>query len=371
MNIYLKDITVRELVAGYTDDGEGGVRGYSGKLDIRPPFQRQFVYAGKNEYKRDAVIDTLLKGFPLNTMYWAVRGDGTYEVIDGQQRTIAIAQFINRIFSFKGEYFDDRRDKFKDVLDYKLTVYFCEGTDDEKIEWFETINIAGSELTRQELRNAIYTGTWLIDAKRRFSKTFTETKCDADKRGGDYMKGDPLRQEYLETVIGWIIGSTKDEKIREYMSKHQYDPNANELWEYFESIIEWIEATFPEKRKDLMKGQDWGTLYNDYKDMFFDPVKVEEEIQELIFDDDVGNKRGIYHYILDRNETHLNLRAFDKKIKQKQYEIQEGICTRCGESFTMEEMEADHIDPWSEGGKTEIENCQMLCKPCNRRKSSK
>ena len=308
MKIKLNHITVRELVDGYTNDGEGGVRGYSGKLDIRPPFQREYVYEGK---QRDAVINTLLKGFPLNTMYWAVRDDGTYEVIDGQQRTVSVAEYIVRNLPFKGEFFDPRKDKFRDVLDYEFTVYFCEGTDEEKLEWFEIINIAGIELERQELRNAVYTGTWLMDAKRHFSKT----GCAAWRIGQDYMNGKPIRQHYLETVIGWIVGSKDDEKIREYMSFHQYDPDANELWSYFESLIDWVDSTFSKTGVKFMKGLDWGSLYDKHKDKSLDPTELKEEIQQLILDKDVTNNRGIYQYVLTRDERYLNIRAFDDDMK--------------------------------------------------------
>ena len=361
MKIELKEVRIRELVADYVDDGEGGVRGYSGQLDVRPPYQREFIYKDK---QRNAVIDTIMKGFPLNVMYWSVRDDGTYEIIDGQQRTISIAQYAEGDFSFGEQYFhnlpEDKRTKF---LDYELMVYLCSGTESEKLEWFRIINIAGVKLTDQELRNAVYAGTWIFDAKRYFSRT----GCPASGIGKDYLKGSSIRQDYLETAIRWI---SKGE-IREYMGRHQHDPSAVSLWNYFQSVVSWVEATFTEKRPKIMQGVDWGTLYSSYKDEPLDPAKIEEKIKKLILDDDVTHKSGIYPYILTREEKHLNIRKFTDNMKQKVYEKQNGKCRMCNKSFDIKDMHADHITPWVEGGKTNEDNCQLLCKDDNRRKSSK
>lgn len=365
MKIELKEIAVKDLVEGYEDNDEAGVVGYGGRLDIRPPYQREFIYKDK---QRDAVIDTITKDFPLNVMYWAVRDDGNFEIIDGQQRTVSICQYVNNDFSINGMAFHNLpSDKQEQILNYKLMVYLCEGTDSEKLEWFKTINIAGEKLTDQELRNAVYSGSWVTDAKRYFSKT----GCPAFKIGSDYLNGSPIRQEYLETAIKWI----SDGNIETYMSQHQHDSNASALWIYFQSVISWIEATFPKKynknRKKFMKGIDWGTLYNQFKDEVLDADKLEKEIQQLILDDDVTNKKGIYPYVLTHNEKHLSIRAFTDAMKLKVYEKQNGICVKCGEHFELSEMEADHITPWHEGGKTIEENCQLLCKNCNRKKSGK
>ncbi len=366
MEIKLNPITVKELVEDYVDNGEEGVFGYAGKLNIRPPYQREFVYQGKDEYKKYAVIDTLLKGFPLNVMYWAVGEDGNYEIIDGQQRTISVAQYVKRKFSFNGDYFNPARDEHKHILDYPLMVYFCSGTDKDKLDWFETINIAGSELTKQELRNAVYTGPWLMDAKRRFSKT----TCVAWKKGRDYLNGSPIRQDYLETVIKWIIESKDDTKIREYMSLNQNEDNADELWIYFESLIDWIEKIFPNKRMKLMKGLDWGVLYNKYKDVPLDPDDLEQKIQTLIADEDVTSHKGIYPYLLTGEQKYLNLRSFSDAIKRRVYEKQGGKCKISGKKLKIGEMEADHITPWSKGGRTIEENCQMISKALNRSKGA-
>jgi len=358
MNIKLKEITVRELSDGYEDNNEGGVVGFGGKLDIRPPYQREFIYKDK---ERDAVINTLTKDFPLNVMYWSVREDGNFEIIDGQQRTISVCQYVNGDFAFENRYFHNLQDDEQEqILNYKLTVYQCSGTDSEKLDWFRTINIAGAELTDQELRNAVYAGSWTADAKPYFSKS----GCPAYGIGSDYLKGSPIRQEYLETAIKWI---SKGE-IEKYMAKYQHDQNANALWIYFQSVITWVSTTFTNKRS-FMKGVDWGTLYNEYKDKKFDTDKIEKETAKLILDDDVTKQSGIYPFILTRDKKYLSIRAFTPAMKQKVYERQEGNCVECGNHFEISGMEADHITPWHEGGKTIEENCQMLCKDDNRRKS--
>ncbi|MFH1528883.1 MAG: DUF262 domain-containing protein [Bacteroidota bacterium] len=360
MNIELKEITVRELTDGYQDNEENGVIGYGGKLDIRPPFQREFIYKDK---QRDAVINTITKEFPLNVMYWAVREDGNFEVIDGQQRTISIAQFVEGDFAFNNRYFHNlQKDEQDQILNYKLMIYFCSGTDSEKLEWFKTINIAGEKLTDQELRNAVYSGSWVSDAKRYFSKN----GCPAYGIGSDYLSGTPIRQDYLETTIQWI----SNDSIEKYMAEHQHEPNANELWLYFQSVINWAKAVFPNYRKE-MKGIEWGILYNQFHNKNFDSQKLEKEISDLMQDEDVTNKKGIYTYVLTRNEKYLNIRAFSDNQKREAYERQKGICVKCGEHFELDEMEVDHITPWHEGGKTSTENCQLLCKEDNRRKSGK
>ena len=237
----------------------------------------------------------------------------------------------------------------------------CSGTDSEKLEWFKTINIAGERLTDQELRNAVYHGSWVSDAKRYFSKT----GCPAYSIGSDYINGSPIRQDYLETAIKWI----SEENIESYMAKHQQDQNASALWRYYQDVITWVEATFTIKRNKFMKGVDWGTLYNTYKDEVYDTEAIEKETAKLILDDDVTKKSGIYPYILTRDEKYLSIRAFSESIKQKVYEKQKGKCAKCGNEFELSEMEADHVKPWHEGGKTIEGNCQMLCKDDNRRKS--
>jgi len=344
-------------------------------LNIRPQYQREFVYKDK---QRDAVIDTIIKNFPLNVMYWSVNEDGTYEIIDGQQRTISVCEYVTDGFSIN--YDNDAmkmhnlpQDIQKKILDYKLMVYFCKGTDSERLKWFETINIAGEELTTQELRNAVYSGPWLSDAKRYFSKK----QCVAYKIGGDYLTGVAERQKYLETAIKWLSTidfpgiKDDDKRIKTYMSAHQEDANALKLWSYFQSVITWVEATFIKKRKKWMNGLDWGYMYNEFKDNVYDAKKIEEETKALILDDDVTNKRGIYLYILTHKEKYLSIRTFTDAQRQEVYEKQHGVCPICGKHFDLGEMDADHITPWSKGGHTLIGNCQMLCKECNRRKGNR
>jgi len=358
MKIELYEITIREISEKYIDNIEEGVIGYNGKLNIRPKYQREFVY---KDQKRDAVIYSIIKGYPLNVMYWAKNDDGTFEVIDGQQRTISFCQYIKGDFAIDNRAFYNLIEVEKQqILNYKLMIYICEGNEVEKLAWFKIINIAGEKLTDQELLNATYTGTWLSDAKLRFSKS----NCEAHKLSINYVNGSPIRQEILEKALSWISGG----KIENYMSKHQHDPNANELWTYFRNVIEWVQLTFTAYRGE-MKGIDWGGLYDKYKDELYDTVKLEQEIQKLMIDDDVTNKKGIYTYVLTRNEKYLNIRAFTESQRRAAYEKQNGICPKCEKYFTLKEMEADHITPWSKGGKTSVENCQMLCQECNRRKS--
>lgn len=365
MKIERKIITVAELIEGYKDSGDEGVVGYGGRLNIRPPYQREFIYKAK---ERDEVIRTVLKGFPVNVMYWAKSGDDTYELMDGQQRTISICQYAaEKSFSVDYQaFFNQPEDKKKKFLDYELDIYVCEGEPSEILSWFKVINIASKPLTDQELRNISYTGSWLSDAKRHFSKP----QCAAYNMASKYMTGSPIRQDYLETALRWIIDREGMKAIEEYMGKHQMDDNASQLWLYFRKVIEWTEALFPVSRSE-MKGVEWGVLYNKYKDMEFDPSKLEKEITELLIDDDVTNPKGAYYYVFDHDERHLNIRAFTPAMKRSAYERQRGICAKCKQEFKLNEMEADHITPWSQGGKTNKENCQMLCRDCNRRKSDK
>ena len=309
MKIELKEITIRQVAESYKDSAEEGVIGFGGKLNIRPKYQREFVY---DEKKRNAVIDTIKKGFPLNVMYWVKNEDDTFEVLDGQQRTISFCQYINSDFSIDNKFFHNLTQSEKDlILDYKLFIYLCEGNDKEKLDWFKIINIAGEKLTDQELRNAVYTGEWLTSAKSHFSKT----NCGAYLLAKDYVNGSPIRQEYLETALEWINNGN----IEEYMAINQHKPNANELWTYFRNVIEWVKLTFTTYRKE-MKGIAWGVLYNEFKDIVFDTNKLEKEIQALMIDDEVTNKKGIYSYVLTRNERHLNIRAFTENQKRSAYE---------------------------------------------------
>ncbi len=358
MKIELREISVREICDGYKDSEEEGVFAFGGRLNVRPPYQREFVYDDK---KRNAVIETVNKSFPLNVMYWAKNDDGTFEIIDGQQRTLSLCQYVDGVFSLENQFFQNLTETAKKrVLDYKLMIYVCDGNDEEKLEWFRTINIAGEKLTDQELRNATYTGAWLTDAKRHFSKT----NCAAFGLASKYMNGKTIRQDYLETALKWI----NDGEIEAYMAQHQHCPNANELWLYFQSVIAWVQTVFPYYRKE-MKGLDWGILFNRYGKADYDSKALEIRVKELMEDDEVTNKKGIYEYLLSGEERKLNLRAFTDKMKREAYERQNGICPKCNQHFEFDQMEGDHIIPWSKGGKTTAENCQMLCRRCNGVKS--
>lgn len=361
MKINLLHIKVAELCSNYSDKGEAGVTGYGGRLNIRPAYQREFVYKDK---QRDAVIDTVRRGFPLNTMYWAIAGDG-YELMDGQQRTISICQYVNGDFSvlIDGNPFGFANlpaERQQQILDYELSVYICDGTEQEKLDWFRVINIAGEKLTDQELRNAIYTGPWLAAAKVWFSKT----GAPAAQIGDKLVKGSAIRQDYLETALDWISAG----KIENYMAEHQHDQNANELWSYFRSVIEWVNLTFPNYRKE-MKGVAWGPLYDRFGQDKFDTAKLEAEVARLMLDEDVTRKPGIFEFVLSGNERALSIRTFSDNMRREAYERQKGICPVCNQHFDIGEMEADHTTPWSKGGKTIAANCRMLCKADNRIKS--
>ena len=368
MQIEQKSIPIRDLVKGYVNNDDEGVLGYGGRLNIRPKYQREFVY--KDE-QRNAVIKTVVQGFPLNTMYWSENADGSLEVLDGQQRIISVCEYHSGAFSLPTDhrenprYFHSLTDAEKDqILDYQLMVYFCRGSDKDKLDWFQIINIAGVELTKQELRNAVYSGLWVTDAKRYFSRRGAPAQHEAS----EYLKGKAIRQEYLETAIDWVSPG----KVEEYMSAHQHETSANPLWLHFMAVIEWVKATFPEYRKE-MKGLAWGELYDAHCQERLDPAALEGRISALLADDEVQKRSGIWPYVLTGDERHLNLRAFSDNQKRVAYERQKGVCnnSECSKECDISEMEADHITPWSKGGKTVQDNCQMLCQECNRRKSNK
>ena len=367
MEITMHEIPVREVAKDFIDDPNHGCRGYGGRLNIRPAFQREFVYDAE---QRNKVIRTVQKNFPLNVMYW-VRGeaDGTFEMLDGQQRTISICQYVAGVFSIDYKSFGSlTKTAQEQILNYKLMIYICEGNDQEKLDWFDIINTSGEKLTTQEARNAIYACPWLTDAKKYFSRP----NCPAHIQYRNWLKGSAIRQHFLETALEWISDRDGLSKPELYMDaqKQNRTPTADELWSYFESVMAWTRRTFPNYRGKLMKGLDWGLFYNRYAAQVWDADDLERRIRHLLLDDEVTNKRGIYEYLLSGDERHLNLRTFSDGMKQAAYERQGGICAACGEHFDIEQMEGDHIDPWSAGGKTTADNCQMLCRACNRRKSS-
>ena len=376
MKISLYEITVREVTNGFRDSAENGVVGYGGKLDIRPAFQREFVYKDK---QRDDVLVSVTHDFPLNVMYWVLSSgtyetkdktiipseDASFELLDGQQRTLSICQYVNGDFSLNSRYFHNlTKTEQEQILNYKLMIYICEGNDKEKLDWFRVINHSTEELTDQELRNAIYTGPFISDAKRYFSKT----GCAAYQIAADYMSGKVNRQEYLEAAIEWLAAK-ENKSIEDYIAEHQHDPNANALWLYFQQVISWVKVVFPTYRKE-MKGRPWGIFFNKYGQNSYDSNELEARIKVLMEDDEVTNNNGIYEYLLSGNEKSLSLRAFPDKIKRAVYEKQNGKCAFCKKPFPIERMQGDHIVAWSNGGTTVIENCQMLCAQCNGTKSN-
>lgn len=386
--MYIEELkySIRNLTKGFKDDAEKGVVAFNGHLDVRPPYQREFIYSDEKQKK---VIDTIIKGYPLNVFYWSTTGVvGYFELLDGQQRTMSICKFINGDYSINYNGNDvnfsglpqDIQDR---ILDYELTIYKCDGSDSEKLEWFKTINIASEALTSQELRNAVYTGSWLSDAK----KYFSQSNCPAVISGGDFIKGTPNRQEILEEVLKWI-SDANGMKIEDYMDKHKNDSNAKELWVYFKDVITWVRNNFGTNFKD-MKMVKWGILYNKYSKShnvdslgkilctidsiqgLYTREEFLSEIQRLQDDDEVTSRQGIYEYILTGDERKLSIRKFPDKIKTKKYRQQGGTCALCHRPFEIKDMAADHIIPWSQGGKTIEGNCQLLCVECNSKKSAK
>lgn len=392
MKINETKIKVRDLIAEYQeDDSTSRVIAWGGNLDVRPEYQREYIY--KDE-QRNAVINTVLQGFPLNIMYWVDRKDGTMEVLDGQQRIISICRYARNDYSVKipaptGGYntvnypnlsegsfrSDGTPEPFTRLafLEYELTVYVCEGTDKEKLEWFQIINIAGEVLEDQEIRNALYHSAWLTDAKSVFSRR----NCAAHKNYGKYMAGEYIRQKYLETAFRWAAdaeGMSGKNVVEEYMQKHRGDNSADDLWDYFERVFKWVETIFGRNVDKSMKGVAWGLLYNAHKDDNLDPAYMQKRGKELLADKEVGKNSGIYQYLLEGEtrvaEKYLSLRQFDKGDMETRYHEQDGKCAICGKPFDMKDMHGDHRKPWSKGGKTEYSNLDMLCTTCNLKKSN-
>lgn len=373
MTIKQIEVTVGEITNGYINNDEKGVRGYNGQLDIRPPYQREFIY---NEKEHQAVITTVMNEYPLNVMYWVKRSDDApcpYEVMDGQQRTLSLCEYVDGQFAYDFKYFSNLTpDIKKKFLDYKLMIYVCEGDPSEKLEWFRTINIKGKPLNEQEIRNAIYAGPFISDAKRHFSKK----NCGAYRLGKDLVIGSPERQDLLKQALEWMAEHEKREgkmtSAVQYMAVHQHDPNANNLWTYYQNVLNWAKTNFDLKKfKKIMKGLDWAMLYEKYYDQTLDIEQMEEEMSVLVRDGEVQRKQGIIPYVLTRDEHCLDLRAFPEDIKLSVWEKQSHRCAICGREFDFEEMEGDHITPWRDGGRTVEENCQMLCRECNRRKGAR
>lgn len=367
----VRKIKVADIVSDYSDDGEGGVFGYSGRLVLRPKYQREFVYDARH---RDAVIDTVMDGMPLGIVYWAECDDGEhdFEVLDGQQRIISICQYAAGGFEHDHMFFENLTPEDKAAfLDYELLVSFFKGGEREKLEWFRRINVAGVELTNQELLNAVYTGPWLSDAKLHFSKT----NCAAAQLSDGYAKGVPIRQELLEKALAWVAARDGLKSGQDYMATHQSDADADDIWQHFQDVVGWAKRLFPKPRHGITDAVDWGALWVEHHDERYNSRDLASDMDRLLEDDDVTRHAGIIPYLLSgrgvNDERYLSIRAFTKNQKARAYKRQNGICPVCGKHFEIEQMEADHITPWSQGGHTTDDNLQMLCRDCNRRKSDK
>ncbi len=381
------DWTVGDVCKGFIyDKNEGkGLFGLGGKLIIQPEYQRNYIYGdGKKDV---AVVESLLKGYPLGLIYFVKNADGIYEVLDGQQRITSFARFVNQSWPFaverngKPRYFNSLDpDEQERIVEAPLTIYVCEGKPSEIQEWFETINIAGVPLVKQELRNASYHGPFVTKARAVFSNTGNANM----NRWQTYVKGDPKRQAILETALDWV----SDGDIDGYMAKHRADDNINELKNYFDTVINWIDSVF-EYTGSYVCGLDWGRLYRLYHTKAYDKDAVAKRVDELLADTQVFDKKGVFEYILggEQDASLLNVRVFDDKTKKAVYEAQTSEakakdisnCPLCAVGHTnnakriykLNEMDADHVTAWSKGGATDISNCQMLCKTHNRAKGNR
>ena len=379
--------TVGDICKGfiYDQNENKGLYGLDGQLIIQPEYQRNYIYGdGKKDV---AVVESLLKGYPLGLIYFVLNTDGKYEVLDGQQRITSFARFVNKSWPFavnwngKTRYIDSLDlDERKRITEAPLTIYVCEGEPSEIQEWFETINIAGVPLVKQELRNASYHGPFVTKARAVFSNTGNANM----NRWKTYVKGDPKRQAVLETALDWV----SEGKIDDYMSKHRYDTNIGELAKYFETVIDWIDSVFEYTGSEVC-GLEWGRLYRQYHMNAYSKEKVTKRVNELLDDTQVEANRGIFEFILggEQNTSLLNIRVFDQKTQKTVYEKQtkeakkKGVsnCPLCtvghdankARIYKQNEMEADHVTAWSKGGASDITNCQMLCKTHNRAKGNR
>lgn len=379
------DITVEKLCDGFIYNKlEGkGLFGLSGKLTIQPEYQRNYIYAdGKKDV---AVIESILKGYPLGLIYFNKVSDDNLEVLDGQQRITSIGRFVTNKFAINHEnnmqYFDGlAKDKQKKILETELLIYECEGEESEIKEWFKTINIAGIPLNNQELLNAVYSGTFVTLCKEEFSNSQNSNI----QKWSAYIRGSANRQEFLERALDWVSKGN----IGDYMSRHRNDDNITELKNYFNSVIDWVSTVFSDVEKEMC-GLEWGRLYEEYHKKAYDPKKVSDEVQKLYADPYIKNRKGVFEFILggSTDTKLLEVRVFDEAIKKSVYMTQtnyakvknESNCPLCAighdsnktKIWKLEEMDADHVTAWSKGGVTDISNCQMLCKTHNRAKGNK
>lgn len=387
----ITDLTVADICNGFTYSKleAKGLFGWGGKLIIQPEYQRHYIYGdGKHDVE---VIKSLLKGYPLGLLYFVKRSDGRYEVLDGQQRITSFGRYLTGFFSIVDD--DNREKQFSALPEDKrekiskspLTIYVCEGTESEIKQWFETINIVGMKLTDQEKRNAIYSGKFVTEAKKIFSNSSNSNMI----KWRSYISGDPKRQEILEEALRWVSKAEKDERlIDRYMSEHRENGDISELVNYFESVIDWINGTFKDVEAK-MKGLEWGRLWHTYHEQGYDPDLLSEKIQHLLEDTQIHDQRGIWEYVLggEQDTNLLDIRVFDPKTKTVVYKKQTAEAMSQGKSncpdcvlegkankskiWNIKEMEADHVTAWSNGGATDIDNCQMLCVRHNRMKGNR
>lgn len=384
------DITIEQICKGFVyNELEGkGLFGLSGKLTIQPEYQRNYLYA--KEKKEEAVIQSVLKGYPLGLLYFNKVSEDKYEVLDGQQRITSLGRFLTDkfpLFDSNGlpHYFLRMpADEQKKINETTLTIYICEGEEREIKEWFRTINIAGIPLNHQEISNAVYSGPFVTLAKEEFSNSNNANV----QKWSSYIKGDILRQDYLRTALEWVTKSDEDDVVDTYLSKHRFDNNINEIKMYFTSVIDWVSGVFSDVESE-MKGLEWGRLFEEYRHNPYDPAEVSAKVHELYADAAVKNRRGVFEYILGGcSDTRLlDIRVFEESTKKAKYTQQtdaaiKGEVSNCplcalGQDnnakriWKYTEMDADHVTAWSKGGSTDIKNCQMLCKTHNRAKGNK
>lgn len=382
------NLTVQEICDGFVyNELEGkGLFGLSGKLTIQPEYQRNYIYASDGGKREMAVIDSVLKGYPIGLIYFNKISADNLEILDGQQRVTSLGRFVTDKFAIKDEngmeqYFGGMaKDKQKKILETKLLIYECEGTESQIKEWFKTINIAGVPLNNQELLNAVYSGPFVTKAKEEFSNSQNANI----QKWSAYVSGSANRQEFLECALDWVSKGN----IGDYMSKHRKDKNIDELKKYFNTVIDWVSSVFTDVENE-MRGLEWGRLYEEHHKKSYNPAKVSAEVRKLYGDPYIKNRKGIFEYILggSKDAKLLDVRVFDEATKRSVYAKQtkeaeakeKSNCSLCAvghdankkKIWGFGEMEADHVSAWSKGGATSVKNCEMLCKTHNRAKGNR
>jgi hypothetical protein len=404
----IRTIKIRDLFEGYKKlseiKEEEEVLAWNGNLIVRPAYQREFIY---NPEKQQKVIESVIQEFPLNTIFLVnvESNNGKYEVLDGQQRILSICQFLADVNSFNLEgIFNGTKMNatnlkqslpatYNKIMDYELDVRICIGDNEEKLKWFKVINTAGEKLNEQELRNAAYTGTWLTEAKKYFglSKNGCRALIEPMRNGCKIVELDDAkagRQKVLELALEWkssfdFMTNKEICDIESYMNKYRNESNANDLIDHWNKVVSWVLDIFGYKNSSYLFAKElksvnkkWGNIYNISYNKNFNFVDIQGDVEKWMNDDEITKKPGIFPYVLTNDEKYLSFRAFDKTMRKKKFLEQKGVCPgvkerKCGKTFKFEEMEGDHIKPWSKGGKTVYENLQMLCIDCNRVKTNK